>query len=748
MYTIADLVKLDAHITEQSVVQIDSYGESEENLELLKRFVFSPRAPGGHLSNLDILYRLRDASITDVKENVFCILANYGQGKSHFGLVLANFFGRPYDSAEFRTIRDKVAHSGEEPARIASLIDFRRDRPPYLVVRLRGDNLLPLDQQFLTAVKRSIEEAGFDGPLPLWYESAAAWLRTLPERHLEEKATAYLRTQNCDLPMLISRVEKYDDETYELVRSLHKHLVGTVPQFEGGLASGDLLRWLVDHYCKSENRFGGVVILFDEFSQFLERYYHNKRHVGSLQLLLETVDRLRRRVLFLAFAQHDPLEVVESTLTDRSQTHIDEAKRELQRIPINNKLLLHTRMEEVLDGYLRQEETDLPMFLREHPGIDDLMWEAGNLAMQAFPARYSPDQSWTSERFHEVVTKGCFPLHPLTAAILASGISTASMQTETPRTVLGFVLEAVKAKLAEPAITPEGNPNWIYADVLVDYFWGMLPEPKIALYHDALRRMDGGASQAQQKILKAILLIEVLDPEQLVTVPRQTVDKNADHFFKLVAALTGEPAAAVKEELQMLGSALVLLEVGGRYAFPTRGGDPTRLKQVKKGVLGYPISAEDLDQLNNFLEVNPEVPVDWGHPEDWKAAQKTWRVGDLTAERLRNQAPLFRTSGGKLDLDTKRGLVVRLLALDEEDLKDLQERVKACLDEAFPRDDAPAVLVLLPSRPTPDLPGLLRWRNRLQELVDDPKHPDTQKIGLELLRQEFSNVKRNLDEER
>lgn len=734
MYTIGDLVKLDEHITEQSVVQIDFYTEQERNLALLRNFVFARSAPEGLVSNLEVLYRLREASLTDARENIFCVIANYGQGKSHLGLVLANYFGREVDSEEFRMVMDKIAHAEGDGARVANLREFREQRQPYLVLRLRGDSPLPLDQQFLQALQRALHEAGEDGNLPLWYQKAAEWLESLPQRAMEQQANEFLRQRGTDLPALIARVRAFEQEAYGIVNQLHRDLIGTHPSFEGSVEIGETLGWLIEHYCDTTTRFGGVLILFDEFSLFVERYYRQRTHAGSLQRLLEKVDRLRTRTLFLAFAQHDPTTMASRALGDVSQEQIEEALRELQRLPERNKLLLHTRMERVIDGYLRQEDSPFPDLLRQNTLLEDQIWDAAMLAKQSFSSRYSEQQEWTDEQFHEIVGKGCFPLHPLTTAILCQGIPVSTSQVEAPRTVLGFVLDRVRSKLADIAVTPEAKPNWIYPVELIDYFYNMLPDQEVFQYRTALQRIEGEPTPEQLAVLKAILLI-TLTP----------LTTRRDNFVQVVSHLSGLEEHTVKQTLHHLAEVFALYEEGGRYRFYSLGGDLRRLQQLKQEVMGQTISDKDVDLVNERFQVSPEVHVTWGHRDDWQARQVIWLVRDFTERNLKREAPLFRVGNTGLNLNAKRGLVIRLLALSEEEMSDLAERVSETLDRAFPEENAPAILVVLPTRPMPDLLRWVRWDNYLW-LGMSPA--DKQQIGEELINRERTSVRRQIEEDK
>jgi hypothetical protein len=434
-------------------------------------------------------------------------------------------------------------------------------------------------------------------------------------------------------------------------------------------------------------------------------------------------------VLLVAFAQHDPAQMARDAMGGASGPQVEEALRELQRIPERNKLRLDTRMEQVLDGYLKQENTPFPTLLQQNTDLDDQLWDAGTLTRKTFSSRYSQQQEWTDEQFHEFVCKGCFPLHPFTTAILCQGIPTSTAHLDNPRTVLGFVLERVGSKLAEPAITKDGKPNWIYAIDLVDYFSDMLPEQELFQYRTALQRIEGSPSPQEMAVLKAILLLT------LANIPTRR-----EEFVQVVSHLSGLDTASVKQTLHQLAEILALYEEQGRYRFFSLGGDLRRLQQIKQEIWAKPPSEADVRRLNDLYHVSPEVPVTWGHQDDWAPEQVIWLTDQFTEQNLKREAPLFRVTDKGLNLETRHGLVIRLLARSDEELSGLRERVSEILDKAFPGEDAPAILVVLPAHAMPDLLRWVRWDNYLRVMPA----ADRQQIGEELLKQEIASAQREI----
>ena len=120
-------------------------------------------------------------------------------------------------------------------------------------------------------------------------------------------------------------------------------------------------------------------------------------------------------MVFLAFAQHDPL-----TVADNASISVptrDNLKHELTRIP--KKFALYSLMESVIDAYLRQREYSWRA-LSSDPNVKDQLDWATYVTHTVYEKRYVSELGWLIDQFYRTVTKGCFPLHPLTTALLCN----------------------------------------------------------------------------------------------------------------------------------------------------------------------------------------------------------------------------------------------------------------------------------------------------------------------------------------
>jgi DNA replication protein DnaC len=113
---IKDLVHIDEHGAFRSDVQLSDYDNVALNRELLRNYIFTVSAPstssaGRDVSAKDVLKMLRDAFTLERIENRIVLTANFGRGKSHLALTLANFFSRPAESDEVRIIFERLGQA-------------------------------------------------------------------------------------------------------------------------------------------------------------------------------------------------------------------------------------------------------------------------------------------------------------------------------------------------------------------------------------------------------------------------------------------------------------------------------------------------------------------------------------------------------------------------------------------------------------------------------------------------------------
>ncbi|MEJ5223077.1 MAG: hypothetical protein WHV44_01385, partial [Anaerolineales bacterium] len=732
---IKDLVHIDQHGAFRSDVQLSDYDNPELNRELLRNYIFTVSAPstsraGRDVAAKDVLAMLKDAFTLERFENRIVLTANFGRGKSHLALTLANFFSRPADLDETRLVLDRLGQALNNPAALSGYRDFKQAKGEFLVIRLRGDGFDDLQEGFLRGLEQALSEhdrtRGIE--LPFWHTYAAAWLDGLAGE-ARQKAETFLAGHNTDLASLRQDLRKTG--AYELIRETFKHLTGAYPDFGREVSLKDLVLWAVDEVCVP-NKMGGLLVLFDEFSLFLQKYAAS-RAVGKLQDLLNGISDRQGKSAFLAFTQVE----VESVLDTYTQgVRRDDVKKELDRLPQDRRARLFSLMEGVLDAYLKQDEAAWQAWMQRQP-IRAAMTRNRETLYDYFSHRYDDILQWGPEKTENTIVKGCFPLHPLTTAILSNHTFEAGAG-ENARTALHFIRDRWEKGLSEqPAEREDGTPNFIFAIELVDFFCEQISKKWYEAYQAALGNARIPLNEEHQSALKALLLQQAVhDLDRKKASGKDQLD--------LLSALSGLHEAHLKGLLRELSENRVVEFDPYRKVFSLLPAGARSLetdKIIEEATQKIPV---DRVLLGEIAKAIPPLTIaqNFGSAEDWAPRLVVLTAELFTPESLRNLLQPYRVGSDGIE-EGPRGLVIWLLAQTEEEKLHLRQNAQKILDEALGANAHPLpVVILLPSQPHPGLLQTARRKKALENLNSSGR----EKIGTIGYDNEMRRAKNDFDQ--
>lgn len=701
---IKDLVKLDEHGKFISAVQLSDY-DTPVNQSLVESYIFANNAQTANtgqtrlVGSINLLRDMRLAHMNSSSYNRFVVIANYGHGKSHLALVLTNFFAKSYESSEvkavFKRIEQTLQHNKPE---IENFRDFKRQYDRFIVVRLRGDTPRTLREQLFSALKAALKEHVAETQhieMPFWNRQARQWLEGKVN---DLQARQFLRDKfGTDFPNLLKDVENNIGNAYDQYVQLFAHLNNNVaPNADGNVSLREAIIWVVDTFCKNSKPLAGIVILFDEFSQFIQRYSHSKA-VGELQDLLQGVQDRPGQAMFLALAQHDPEEVAERETGVQSLQNI---KRELSRI--DRKYVLHSPIESVINAYLAQSNESWEQLFQEDRRNKGRLYQPSEIVWDIFNKRYDKEFKWTNDHFREVVVKGCFPLHPLTTALLCNLKMPQGLDNDA-RTILRFIRDRVESRQNESPIKHE-NLNWVYPIELVDYFGARICKAQdYDAYETAIQNLeqvlDETLTQAHYDILKAMLL-------QSANSNNGPSSSSSYNQLAILAQMSGHSNDIAIKVLKELADKNIIRfdEIAKQNSFWPIAANPKALEQkIRETINDRQFDDDHLSDLNDKLKTlipsieRIEVEIDWGHPSDWAATTTILTRHELTPHKLKDLIkpcqPTFQ--GFK---DGTRGIVVWLMALSDDDLRFFSEQASPILKEAFSEETPPPIILVIPQQ--------------------------------------------------
>ncbi|WP_017302748.1 hypothetical protein [Spirulina subsalsa] len=208
------LVKINQEGIVASSVNFGHLQDSEANLRLCKGFIFNYNSHKPENSTIGILDRLCGTYQSRTLPNIHLIVQDYGKGKSHFAVTVANFFQKGFDTPEVQGIVTQVAVAAGTSNPVAQRIKNYKQNQKYrhLVICLSGDHPGDLREQFLASLLQVLEQEGVT-------ETIAQQLCSEPLRYLnslspEERKTGddYLAEIDCpegDIKQLIQLLEEH-----------------------------------------------------------------------------------------------------------------------------------------------------------------------------------------------------------------------------------------------------------------------------------------------------------------------------------------------------------------------------------------------------------------------------------------------------------------------------------------------------------------------------------------------------------
>jgi len=717
---IKELVHMDEYGSFRSDVQLSDYDNPSLNLELLNNYIFTVSAPitsqaGRDVAAKDVLDMLKNAFTIDRSGSDFnrmVLTANYGRGKSHLALVLANLLSRPANSKEVEIIFERLGQALNNSALLKGYREFKETKGEFLVMRLRGDAISDLQEGFLRALEQALKEhASTRGvSLPFWYAKAEEWLTAQSQETLK-KIDSYLHDkEHTDLATL--RQDYRKAETYELIREAIKYATGLYPDFGRELNLTELIHWAVNEVC-IPNHLGGLLILFDEFSLFLQKYAAS-RTPGKLQELLNGISNHPGKSAFLAFTQLDIESVVETYAHGNRR---EDVKRELDRLPRDRRARLFSLMEGVLEAYLKQDDAAWNVWWNQK-NVKPMMVRNREMLFTYFPRRYNDALKWDHGMVEKIVVRGCYPLHPLTTAILSTHTFEAGAG-ENPRTALHFVRDRWNKGISDqPAEREDGTPNFIFAVELVDFFGEQISKRWYEAYRYALENSPISLTEDHKAVLKALLLQRAVS--ELSSEVRGGSEQN-----ELLSNLSGVDLNRVPSLLGELTNNRVIQKNGNTYSlFPigARSHEADRIigEAVQKIPVDYTLLEDMAKKIPPFT-----IPQNFGNPDDWAPRQVVLIKEYFEPETLQELTSRYRVGKNGIE-ESPRGMVIWLLARSEEEKMWFRQNAQALLDSVSGMKPNPLpVLIILPHKVNP---GLLNAAQRIKALMS-LNQSEREKIG-------------------
>lgn len=676
--------------------------DPETNYNLCKEFVFNYDKDKLEESTLGVLEALRSSYDTRSHANVHLLVQQYGKGKSHFAVAIANYFGKPADSPEVEGILTAIENAAGRTSAIAERLRSYKKRGRHLVLCLSGDRAGDIKKQFLQSLLKVLEQEGITN-------SVAQHICSEPLSYLEglsadqrERANDYLESigsPDGDLHSITQQLQKHNPAVISTVKSLAKHLTGFVPDWNVNLDIEEILKDLLMTHCSGEDpRFQGVLILFDELNFYLQNWAKDPIGAGgtALQNITNICEAYKSKIALLSFTQIDP-----SIGVGIPVGALEDHRRLVSRLAPKGSTYqkVASSLELVLDNLLIQDTENSAWASFLSKWNNTLLAETNN----AYEKRITVyrGRGWTRDKFHQVLTVGCFPLHPLTAYLLCN------LDFTVDRTALQFIKTKAKTFIQNQPLTQEQGGeklNFIFPTALVDadtFLDNFANDSNYNKYLDGASALAGSDDPKELLVLKALFLFHASG--KLAKTDREPHED-------VLATLTGLSPLEVKTTLDKLANTRDLIYYKPElklYRF-WAGVAPTgiekeieeQIKDKREEISVNRVVAfcqQNIEQFLGGTTLAAKYFVDTNKLvlEDWQFENKVYTVDGFIRALSSDQT--LRTT-------EERGILAYILAETQADLQDFRRRVDGLLAKSPIRD---RIAVAIPSDETGELAHVL-----------------------------------------
>ena len=608
-------------------------------------------------------------------KRVHLITGTYGTGKSHFGLVLANFVSRDIDEPDFSPLFDKLREQDDELTKY--ILNLRKAQKRFLLV-LPEPHWDPegFHHSLLTALAEALSRAGISYRPSTHFTAALEriedWRKQRPEAY--EKLQNALLRRGVTVQQLTDGLKAHKGSFYEIFEEVHKEVAyGATFEPIAYSAPKDVFADTIK-YLRKTGEWAGIFIIYDEFGRYLSEMANAPESFDAqnLQKFAEYCKRTGEEQCHFMVIAHQ-------TLADYARGK--RSQEEWQKI--YGRFISGEHTLSVSSGEHEMEELIHTIITKDR---DNPMWadierrgDFNILADEVIERELYSNK--TTQWIEQILLRGAYPLHPYTTFALPFLSDRVGQSHRTLFTFLGDDDEnGLRYFVGDNSIlTPDGRFNLYTLDNLIHYFDSAIrrhDEYKTIMQsrEDALAAVGNNPQAAQ--IINSVAVLMILGHPDLPPTK------------EIIAEVLNVPASKkqeiynILEELAHEKELLRFRRATGHYELPRGAGDISVREAVQKE--RQKLLEGDFDWRAFVKEKFPPFSILAWKYQEAHFVQRQSACDYIVASSLSNPKPfLDRIEGwyhpdrGKYEGDL---LVLYVLADSESELKNAKDFLSQASD--------------------------------------------------------------------
>ncbi|MDD7349633.1 MAG: hypothetical protein PUG66_07320 [Clostridiales bacterium] len=462
-------------------------------------------------SALQILSRYLELLSGEKRDSSTLLIGPYGKGKSHLLLVLM-YLLNPFDEHLTEKLLKNIQKADETFG--LQMKEYLAQKKHFLpiVVSFGSDSL---EHSYRSGLVRALKRFGLEDCIPNSYYKEALqtikqWKKEYPETYDKLKKAL----GKVGIHSFCKALEQEEEEAMEQFRRLYPALTAGsqfAPMIQTDITT--LYEEINARICREPYGYQGMVVIFDEFSKFMESETKEKvsKDMNLVQQMCE-----------LANQSSGDSRMLQIFVAHKS---VKEYSGYLSKEVINTFTGVEGRLSEYYfvttqkDNYELIKNMVQPLISLDDMGISWSKIAEKNYGTAGF------DKDFTREEFEEIVVKGCYPMRPL-ATFLLLKVSERIGQNE--RSLVTFLASRQEGSLVDYIQREKEIGEMVCPDLIFDYFSPLLKRDlwnrrSHLEWSKAMMALEKGLTREETCLVKTICLMRIVGLSEKMEATAQTL---------------------------------------------------------------------------------------------------------------------------------------------------------------------------------------------------------------------------------
>ena len=428
------------------------------------------------------------------------LVGPYGKGKSHLLLVLLMLLN-DYEKSYEDLINNLIEKIKKIDTELATKIDYVRNKKMKYMPVIINSNYNDMNQAFLLAITEALERENLsDLVIDTYFSVALKIIEKWEKENYKEviiKFEKCLKEQNITLEVLKRKLSTFEEEGYKIFKNVYSCIMHGM-EFNP-LINSDIIKYYKDiNYKICEKGYNGIVIVFDEFSKFLESI-NNGNMMKDLKLLQDFAE--------LASRTGKSEQIILSCITHKT---INEYTKNIKDNKVNAFKTVEGRFKEIFfNKNIEQNYDIISQTIKKKKNFLE-KYEKTYQENKLFYKELSEISFIQIDKYEETLFKGCFPLNPITVFALIE-ISEKIAQNE--RTLFTFLTDDDSNSFKH--FIRNNSEGLFNIDKIYDYFVNSFRKDEEDLIKNIWIKSQNALNRTsidlEEKIIKAIAIIEMIN---------------------------------------------------------------------------------------------------------------------------------------------------------------------------------------------------------------------------------------------